>query len=552
MNYNVISDCRGMYEQEIIETILHDRGINDTEHFLNPIPDDLLPPDSLTNIDKAKIIVEQGIKENKRFGVHFDADTDGISAGTIMCRYLKHYTGKVFPYINEGRAHGLAGQDPEQFSDADILIIVDSLDNNIYQYKQLNNQGIQIIVLDHHVIDENIPYDKYVTLVSSQRDYGNPELSGSGVVRKFCKYLDGHFMKDYADEYADLAACGLIADMMDMSERSMENRYIVSKGLKNLKNPAMKKIIGGFEFNSTSVAFSIAPLINAANRMRCNEYAMNAFPADDNKDVLKYIKELKKCRENQNADVDSLMGDIVLQAEKQKNKKAITVFIDSENGIAGLISNKLPEKYRKPIFVLKETVIDGIEYYAGSARADGLKDFRKICSETGLAGAFGHELAFGVQIKKTDYEDFIKSVEQSLEHVKFDFSKTVDIELDIADITSTLIDKIKELDKISGRGFSPVNVKIDSITDYEVSSMSQGKHLVLKPNDCMQLIKWNWTGSFESMEENSMLGEPITVIGRLDSGFLGGTFSLKVICSEVIESTESVKSMEVMQMRQAT
>lgn len=522
-----------MCESEIVETILNDRGIKDIEHFLNPVEDDLLPLDSLLYIDKASGIIESGIENNRQFGILWDTDTDGISSGTIIHRYLLHYTDRVSSYVNEGKAHGLIGQDIERFNDIDILIIVDSLDKDITQYEKLHNQGIQIIVLDHHAIDPNVEYDKYVTLVSSQREYNNPYLSGAGVVWKFCKYLDEYFMEEYADEYMDLAACGLVADMMDMSENSMENRYIVSKGLENKINPAVKKIVGNFPFNSTAIAFSIAPLVNAANRMSCNESAMNAFLADENKEVLKYVKELKKCKENQNFEVDKLMSGIIEQADKQQDKKVISIFINNDNEIAGLIGNKLLERYQRPLLILKDRVINDVEYYAGSARAIGLDDFRKVCNDTGLAEANGHELAFGIQIKKIDYDDFLISLEEALENIEFKVSTDVDIELDISDVTRNLIDRIKRLDRVSGTGFKPITVKITDITDYEVGNMSQGKHLVLKPNDYTQLIKWNWTGSFDDMEENSMLEEPIMVVGTLDSGFLGRTFSLKVICNEV-------------------
>ncbi len=114
------------------------------------------------------------------------------------------------------------------------------------------------LFLDHHAIKREIPYDTYTILISSQRDYDNSQLSGAGVVWKFCKYLDEQFLTDYADELVDLAACGLVGDMMDMTV--MENRYIVSKGLEKIYNPAVKKIVGGFEFNSTAIAFSIAQL----------------------------------------------------------------------------------------------------------------------------------------------------------------------------------------------------------------------------------------------------------------------------------------------------
>ena len=42
-NYKILADCKNMYEQEIIDTIIANRGIKDIEHFLNPKEEDLLP-----------------------------------------------------------------------------------------------------------------------------------------------------------------------------------------------------------------------------------------------------------------------------------------------------------------------------------------------------------------------------------------------------------------------------------------------------------------------------------------------------------------------------
>ena len=69
-------------------------GIDDPEHFLNPTEDDLLPLDDLKNIDKAYGLVMSAVNEDKRIAVHFDTDTDGITSGAIMTRYLKNMTEK--------------------------------------------------------------------------------------------------------------------------------------------------------------------------------------------------------------------------------------------------------------------------------------------------------------------------------------------------------------------------------------------------------------------------------------------------------------------------
>lgn len=531
--YKVLNDCKDMYPEEVIETILNTRGIKDKEHFLNPNENDLLPLDNLSNIDKAKYIVIDAINNNKIIKILWDTDLDGVASGTITDRYLRHFTSNVFSYINEGKAHGLLNQSLDEYMDADVLIVVDSLDADITAYKKLSDNGVNIIVLDHHDVDEKIDYDKYITLVSSQRNYENPALSGAGVVWKFFKYIDEELMENYTDELVDLAACGLVGDMSDMSEKSMENRYIVSKGLEKIYNPAIKKIVGSFPFNSTAISFSIAPLINAANRTSKNDIAMKSFLADDNKQVLAYIKELKKCKELQNDEVNNLMDDILNQADKQLNKKVISIFIETDIDIAGLIGNKLLEKYQRPLLILKERTIKEEKYYGGSARAIGIKDFRQMCENTNLCEAKGHQLAFGINIKQSEYKDFINSISLMLDDIEFVDEKIIDIEIGLDDMTRDLIDRIKVIDKISGEGFKPVVVKISDITDYTIGNMSNMKHLVIKPSDYVQLIKWNFNGDWDEMEDNSLLNEPITVIGVLDSGWLGRTFSLKLICNDI-------------------
>ena len=525
--YNIKSDCRGMNDIDIFDTILTDRGIVDVDHFLNPTEDDLLPLDSLPNVHKAYEILMKHIEDENHISILADTDTDGITSGAIMYRYLKHYTDNISIYINGGKAHGLIGQDLERFNEAKLVIIVDSLDADCSSYKQLADDGKDIIVLDHHEVNSEVPYDNYVTLVTSQVNYDNKSLSGAGVVWKFCKYIDLQEMNDYTDNYVDLAACGLVADMMDVTVS--ENRYIISKGLEKINNLALKKIIGSFEFNSTAIAFSVSPLINASNRMNKNETALNAFLSDDNKEVLAYMRVLKKCKEEQNDEVSALMDSVIEQCEKQLDKKMITVFVDTPYGVAGLIGNKILERYKRPLLILKDTK----DSYSGSMRAVGVENFRQMCEDSGLADAKGHELASGITILKENYEKFTDYIENELKDLDLSTEIDVDIRLNIEDVNRNLINYIKQIDKISGTGFKLVKVYIDGITEYEVGQMSDYKHLVLKPNPYTYIIKWNFTGSFDEFEEHSLMNDEVEIVATLDSGFLGRNFVLKLVCDEL-------------------
>ena len=527
---NITSDCTGMSPDEVVKQILSDRKISDVDHFLHPTRDDLLPLDALKNATEAAEIVSHGVEYGLKFALLADTDLDGITSGAIMYRYLQKMGANVDVFIDHGEQHGLQEEDVDQYKEFDILIIVDSLDHNCYLYEEVQtDSNIQdIIVLDHHAINPGIPYNRYITLVSSQNDYPNKELSGAGVTWKFCMLLDEINGTDYAEDLVDLAGSGLVADMVSVMEP--ENRYIISKALEGIKNPAIKKIVGGFEWNSTAISFSVAPLVNATNRLDKNKYALSAFITDDNKDVLNNVKAMKKCKEDQNAEIDSMLEDVYKQCDDQLDKKMIIIDIDTEYGIAGLIGNKLLEKYQRPLLIVREIN----DTYTGSMRAVGVDDFRTMLNESGLANSFGHELAASVSFLKEDREKLVQYMEEHLPDVGTVTPMQADIKLDIHDIDRTLIDQIKQLDKISGTGFKQIRVYFDGITDYEVSQMSDYKHLVIKPtNSYLTFVKWNWNGDWDEMEDNALLGEELEAVATLDSGWLGRNFMLKAVCDYI-------------------
>ena len=111
--------------------------------------------------------------------------------------------------------------------------------------------------------------------------------------------------------------------------------------------------MGSYEFNSKSVSFSVAPLINACCRIGRNEVAMRMFLSDDNKEILKCKRELEECKVIQNEELSQLLPLVHEQFEQQSDKKAIYTLIDTPYGISGLIGNKCLEIFNKPMFILK-------------------------------------------------------------------------------------------------------------------------------------------------------------------------------------------------------
>lgn len=521
--------------EEIIAKILESRGIKNPVTFLNPSRYFIEDPTTLPRIEEAGKILCEALREKKKIFLNVDSDTDGVTSGAIIKRYLDHCWDLDIPWhISQGKTHGTSQELTEKLETykPDVLIIVDSLDSKLDNYKLYKEMGIQILILDHHDIDPSISYDDYAVLVSSNRSK-TPFLSGAGVCWKFCKYMDEIANKDYADELVDLAATGIIADMMDVSENSMDNRAIINQGIQNVNNPAIRKIIGTFAFDSQAVSYSIAPLINACCRYSMNDLAFETFIEDDLEIIKNNLYRMRKVKDRQKKDVDSITKDLDEQLASQKNESVLAGFVESDFGVHGLIANKITGKYKKPTLILKPVADNsGNIFYKGSGRTADSSDFRNLCSETKLAGAFGHPKAFGITIKENDYESFLRKIRnQYTTDVKVDIH--ADAQIKPEDITNDLVSRVKKVNRITGNGFPQLQfaVKVDS---YLVETMTKGKHLNFFDGS-FTYTKWNAGDQYEYYTDLSDSGKALEVVGTLDSAYFGRKKTSRLVINEIVE-----------------
>ena len=396
------------------------------------------------------------IRDDERIFLSVDSDTDGITSGAIMYRWLKDKgVSNVGYYVSQGKSHGTSEELIERVKDygTTLLIIMDSLDSDLNNYLKLKTLVDDILVLDHHDIKPEIAYDNHVILVSSNRSE-NPNLSGAGVVWKFIKELDeSYFDSDDYDQYTDLAATGLVADMVDMSEDSLENRYIVYKGINQILNPALKKIKGFYPFESNTISYSVAPLINASCRYFLNDDAFKCFISDEKSEINALIAELKATKERQKQDIAYIIEGLDEQLEAQKDDLFYFLEIDTPYGLSGLIANKILNQYGKPAFVVKK---EG-DLYAGSGRSS-IFDLRKITHHIiPEATANGHPQAFGFTVPIDKKEDFKTALTVALQDEGIDTNGEliIDCQCDPEDITYNLVKGVKELNRVCSQGYKP-------------------------------------------------------------------------------------------------
>ena len=520
----------GMSDNEIIDAILENRGIDDIGSFLRPTEDALIPFEEMRGLEEAYHVIDDAITMGEKFLVLADVDADGCTSNAIITRYLRKCGAEVECVINDGKKHGAEGFDLSLLDDVGVMIIVDSLNNDSDVYKRILDTGVRLVVFDHHLPEQRL-FDANLdfVLVSSAKDYPNDQLSGAGVCMKFVLYCDYMNLTNYSDDLWAYAAIGLIADMSSMAVP--ENRYIAYRGLAQFKNPVVQKMVGNYCFDSQSVSFSIGPLVNAAMRMSENEKAMNVFLADDEDEINELVKELKDCRERQNEIVSELLDGLLEQGEKQLDRKCMFFILDNDTDaeISGLLGNKLLQIYQRPLFILK--LRNG--QYAGSMRSVGTNNFLEIANGTRLCLCQGHPNAAGAFIDGDKFEQFKATIEEELKDVEFSVSVEADIEIEASQVNEDLIKQLNAINRISGSGFAPVKVLIRT-DDYKVDTFSSKKHLKVVDNKTdVIIVKWN-TDIWKTMKND----KPLVAIGTLANPFYGRKKFMQLTIDEYTQQND--------------
>lgn len=446
--------CNHVIEENYLESLLKSRGIDNYLEYLNPKPEDLCNPYDLDNISDAADLLLGKLKDNtNKICFIVDCDQDGYTSSAMLWNYIKEqYPEADLSYkIHSGKQHGLEDMiDGIESSGEkiDLLIIPDAGSNDYEYHKRLSDMGIPIIVLDHHEAEK---YSEYAIVVNNQlsQKYPNKGLSGAGVVYKFLQVLDDKLGIQKADNYIDLAAVGIVGDMMSLLP--IENRYIVSKGLSNIKNNCIEEIINKQfsikekdRITPTIVSFYIAPLINAVIRVgRESEKEVLFLSLIDGKRMVPKISRNKvvegqfeslgeqnarnciNARSRQNTARDKAIQKLEMKIIKNglDENKIIIVEVDDEDinpTLTGLIAMQLMNKYKKPVIVARE---NDEGYLRGSARGDTkseLKDLRQFFIDSGyFEYAEGHAAAHGISIQKSKLDSFINYANKALKDVDF-------------------------------------------------------------------------------------------------------------------------------------
>lgn len=513
MNYKLNPSIQHQTGESYAYTVLRSRGITDIDAYINVTKDSLNPYQDLDNIEAAASVVIDSLNNHEKVFIQVDSDNDGITSAAIIYNYIKRYwpDADIAYRMHTGKQHGVIVDTVP--ADATLVIIPDAGSNQYEEQKELRELGKKVIILDHHQSDE---YSEDAIIVNNHMspNYLNKTLSGAGVVYKFCQCLDDMLHVSYADDYLDLAAVGIVGDMMDLDD--LETRFIVSYGLSHIKNYGLQTIAEKLSFSigsvitPTAVSFYITPLLNAIIRVGSQEDKETLFlafidgrrevpstkrgakPGDTEIAAEKAARVGTNAKNRQKKVVDeciAMLDDKIRKNELHLNQVILVTLDEAEankidSNITGLVAMKLMHQYGKPVLVVREGN-DGI--YKGSARGDGnseLAEFKRFIGDSQLFEfAEGHQGAFGVGIDPENIERFIEYSNQQLAGIDLSDSMYLadfEFEQDDFDTLKEVIFDLDPLKTVWGKGVDEPKLAIKELqfTSDQVSIMGASNNSV--------------------------------------------------------------------------
>lgn len=485
----------------VVMEVLKNRGVCDCNEYLNLTDKVVLPYSYLNNMDEAVDLFINHFERKSKIGVLVDEDVDGFCSASEMYLYIKRLDSD-YPvnYImhQRAKAHGLS-DDIELPDDIELLIIPDAGTNDVEQCKKLNENGIDILILDHHESEKDNPFALIVNNQMSER-YDNKSLCGAGVVYKFLKALDDRLWNEYADDFLDLFALGNISDVMDM--RSYETRYLTDLGLKNIQNKFLKALIKAQEYsmndivNIHNIQWYITPVINAIIRIGSieeKELVFRAFIEED--EFFEYKKRAtknnpaqtiqesiydraarfcKNSKQRQDKLRDKGLEKLSNQAKKfcKNSDETKILLVDAtavlHEGLTGVVAIKMAENFNKPVILLKRHRNErGEEVYGGSARNmnnSPIENLKDVINSTNVIKGQGHANAFGIVDLPIDKkEEATRILNDILKDVEYDATYLVDYIFDIYEVDVNTIMQLSVFDNIICQGIEEPKIAVENI-----------------------------------------------------------------------------------------
>lgn len=445
--------------------LLVNRGLVDSgraSSFLRPDLSGLHDPFLMKDMDRAVERVSRAIANREGIAVYGDYDVDGTTSTALLLLFFREIGVEVTPYIpcRQSEGYGLNAGAVRKLASTGVklIITVDCGSSNPDEIELASLLGVDVVVTDHHEMSDGAPRAAAV-LNPKQKGCAFPfkGLAGVGVAFNLVMALRSHLREKgwfssstppNLKRYLDLVSIGTVADLVPLVD---ENRIFVHYGLKELENaerPGLKALIelAGLRAkpDADSIAYQIAPRINAAGRVASAATALRLLVTLDAAEAASLAAELdKENRSRQQIEAETL--EEALSMLEGHSDRGIVLFSEKWHpGVIGIVASRLVDRFSRP------AVLIALDNGVGKGSARGIRSFDmleglKYCS--GLLERYGgHKAAAGLTVSVGNVAGFRD------EFVRYANGRLTDDDL----LPEISLDAVVALDEVNSRLISEI------------------------------------------------------------------------------------------------
>lgn len=393
------------------------RSADSISRFLKPQLDvEWLSPSLIPGMDEAADAVASAMHSGKRILVFGDFDLDGVSAAAVTARGLLAMGGRISAIVphrfDEGYGLTTAAIARILTYDPGMVITVDCGISARDEVAALRDAGVEVVVTDHHEPSELVPPGVPVADPKLDTDGPGRDLAGAGVALKLVHAVGERLgYPGVWRSLTDIAMLGTIADIVPLSG---ENRALVADGVARMQldpRPALKALCAVAEvdtahFTSDSVAFALAPRLNASGRLADPQVSLDLLLSDDSDEAHVHATALDEYNRMRQQIESELSADAIELANRTYTGERCLVLAGAgwHDGVKGIVASRLSKRFGVPTFLF--SVEDGVA--RGSARSVGSVDlFAAVSACSDVLERFGgHEAAVGLTLPAGSLGEF--------------------------------------------------------------------------------------------------------------------------------------------------
>ncbi len=482
--------------------LLVQRGIktyDEAKAFFRPSLSQLHDPFLMKGMKEAVERIERAIRNQEKILIYGDYDVDGTTSVALAYQYFKQFTPHLNYYIPDrySEGYGLSEKGVRWAHEHgfSLILTLDCGITAIDEVETANQLGIDIIVGDHHLPNDELPKAE-ACLDPKQPNcmYPYKELSGAGIGFKICQAyaIKNNYKLDDVYALLDFVVISIASDIVPITG---ENRVLAFFGLQKINTnprPGIKVIFDMLEFDRSvtisDLVFTIGPRINAAGRMKHAKLAVDMLIDEGTlnlDDKAQNLDENNLIRREFDQSITQEAIEMIDQDDTLKKAYSTVVYKqDWHKGVIGIVASRLIESFYKPTIVLTQS--NGL--LSGSARSVKGFSIYNALQECGdlLENFGGHKYAAGLSLKLENLEEFQQRFEDVVRQTISEESRypelKIDAEIKLGDINDKFFNIVQQFAPFGPGNMRPV-FQIKQLRDAGRSKALANGHLKINVQD---------------------------------------------------------------------